>query len=80
MGFKEKYLKRVEALDELKAKQLRLKDELNIAYEYKESIISKTKFADKQISDKQQEYHNLFLEVQTELSKIKIDMDLEWVG
>jgi len=78
MEFQEKYLNRMEKLNVLKIKQIQLKDELNIAYQYKEDIISKTKFADEQITKKQQEYHNLLLDVQTELTNLKIDLDLEY--
>ena len=78
MGFPEKYLKRLKKLDELKLKQVQLKDELSIAYEYKEDVIGKIKFADEQIDAKQQEYHELLINIQTELSNVKSDMDEAW--
>jgi hypothetical protein len=77
MNFQEQYGNYLNRLDVLKAKHTKLKNDLNSAYAYKENIISKMQFADKQIEDKQQEFHELLLEIQTEITNIKIAFDEE---
>jgi len=76
MNFTEKYNEHINNLNKLKAKQIQLSKEMQGAYDYKEDLISKMQFADKQITDKQNEYHNMLMNIQTEISKLKIEFDL----
>ncbi len=80
MTFQDKYLESMKVLDKLKIKQTEKQSELKIAYDYKEDVISKIQFADKQIANKQKEYHNLLVEIQSELSKLKTAFDLDMRG
>lgn len=76
MNFTKKYNKHIDNLDNLKAKQIQLSKEMQLAYDYKEDLISKMQLADKQITDKQNEYHKMLMEIQNEIGKLKIEFDL----
>ena len=76
MDFTKKYNEHIDNLDRLKAKQIQLSKEMQLAYDYKEDLISKMQFADKQITDKQNEYHKMLMEIQNEIGKLKIEFDL----
>ena len=76
MNFIEKYKIHIDKLNALKIDQIKLSKDLQIAYDYKEDLISKMQFADKQISEKQKEYHLMLMRIQTEISNLKIELDL----
>ncbi len=76
MNFTEKYNEHINNLDKLKAKQIQLSKEMQGAYDYKEDLIGKMQFADKQITDKQTEYHNMLMNIKTEIGNLKIEFDL----
>ena len=76
MNFTEKYNEHIDNLDKLKSKANLLSKEMQCAYDYKEDLISKMQFADKQITDKQTEYHNMLMNIKTEISNLKIEFDL----
>lgn len=76
MDFTKKYNEHINNLDKFKKKQIQLSNEMSNAYDYKEDLISKMQFADKEIKSKQNEYHTMLMQIQTEISKLKIEFDL----
>jgi len=76
MNFTQKYKEHIDNLDNLKNKQRRLSIEMINSYDYKEDLIIKMQFADKKIKDKQKEYHSMLMNIQHEISKLKIAFDL----
>ena len=77
MGFHEEYLEITDRLKELQGKQTQMKIDLQTAYDYKEQVAANMKLADKQIKDKQEDYFKLLNNMQTEIARLKIAMDLE---
>ncbi|PHR23581.1 MAG: hypothetical protein COA36_16755 [Desulfotalea sp.] len=76
MNFTDKYNNHINNLDKLKADNAKLSKELQGAYDYKEDLITKMQFADKQIKDKQTEYHNMLMKIKSEIASLKIEFDI----
>ena len=72
----EKYIKLIDELSELKAKQKELLKKVEIAYDYKDSLISKMQNADREILAKQKNVHTAALLIADKLAQIKIELDL----
>ena len=74
MNFTEKYKNHIDELENLKVREAKLSKEVELAYEYKEDLIGKIQFADKQIVDRRDEYHKVIIEIQNEIDKIKSEL------
>lgn len=75
MEFQEQYTKHLEKLTKLKDDQVKMKSDMQLAYDYKENLIGKMKYADDQITEKQNIYHKILIETQDEISKMQRDFE-----
>lgn len=79
MDSNKKFNQLIDSLEDLKAKSKKVESELNIAYQYKEDVLGKIQFADKQISDKQYEFRKVLNDMKTEVCGLKIFIDTEYI-
>jgi len=77
MSFKDEYSEILKVIDRHKAKQIEMSKNLQIAYDYKESIINRMAYADTEIKRTQEEYHAHLVEMTSAIYRMKKMFDVE---